>query len=126
MEKTYVGRKNKLEELNNFFSESKKGLGKLFLIKGNAGIGKSALVREFLISKNNDPEIITAEVECNDKENLNAYAPFKEILIQLNTKNNTKDDKKETRKKNKKFYCRSRKFVDWTYTNCWRICLGRN
>jgi len=112
MEKVFVRRKEELDKLNNAFKSTRLGYGKLVLIEGNAGIGKSALVREFLKSSQDDSSVIVSDIECNDKENLNAYAPFKEILIKLNaeaTEKNEKEEddvktkKKETRKKLKKF-----------------------
>lgn len=90
----FIGREKELATLNNAFSDVSKGLGKLVLIEGNEGSGKSTLVRNFLNEISNE-EILIGISECNDKENLNAYAPFKELLIQLNAGGNLqqKDDK---------------------------------
>lgn len=97
----FIGRKNELQLLHNAFSEVEKGNGKLVLIEGNAGIGKSELVRNFINNITENHKVTSAISECNDKENLNAYAPFKELLIELNSKSFSQ--KEEGTSKLKKF-----------------------
>ena len=86
MEKVFIKRTKELKEIRKVYNDieyvSKNG--KLILIEGNAGIGKSALIREFLKDFESSSKVIVADTECNDKENLNPYAPFKDILIKLN------------------------------------------
>ena len=49
------------------------------------------MVREFLKQIETEPCVVGTS-ECNDKENLNAYAPFKELLVELNiSSSSTKD-----------------------------------
>lgn len=80
----FIARKDELSLLNNAFTEAKSGMGKMLMLAGTAGVGKSAFVRHFISEyAENDTEVLVSIAECNDKENLNAYAPFKEILIQL-------------------------------------------
>ncbi len=81
----FIGRKDELAVLNSMFQESSTGLGKIVLIKGIAGIGKSGLVREFINTIEPDSKYLSAISECNDKEGINAYAPFKDLLLKLNT-----------------------------------------
>jgi tetratricopeptide (TPR) repeat protein len=81
----FVGRESELKQLQSIFREASSGLGKLVLIQGNPGIGKSGLVREFLRPFENQSDVIYAIAECNDKEGLNSYAPFKDLLLKLNT-----------------------------------------
>ncbi len=89
----YIGRKKELEKLHKAYNEAKTGKGKLVLVEGSAGVGKSGFVREFLQQINKDSNTLIGVSECNDKENLNAYAPFKKILIELNTTQNQGDKK---------------------------------
>lgn len=91
----FIGREKELELLHKAYNEASKGLGKLVLIEGDEGSGKSSLVRTFLSKILNKKDHTVAASECNDKENLNPYAPFKELLIQLNAGGlaNKKDDK---------------------------------
>lgn len=97
--KVFIGRKKEIEQLEKALTETTKGNGKLILIKGSAGAGKSGIVQEFLTQHRQSKNVLIGVSECNDKENLNAYAPFKDILIQLNTNS----EKKDTQNKFKKF-----------------------
>jgi len=85
-ERTFIGREKELATLHAAYDEASTGKGKLVLVAGNAGIGKSGLVREFLKQIDQKPNVLTGISECDDKENLNAYAPFKNILVELNSK----------------------------------------
>ncbi len=85
-ERTFIGRKNELASLHEAYDKASTGIGKLVLVDGNAGIGKSGLVREFVRQIDQKPNVLTGISECNDKEDLNAYAPFKDILVELNSK----------------------------------------
>jgi len=80
----FVGREPLLHDLTTLFEETKKGLGKVILLSGEAGSGKTSLVRQFVSRIETDKTIISAIVECVDKEGLNSYSPFKELLLQLN------------------------------------------
>ena len=82
----FIGRKDELKRLHAAYVEASSGKGKLVLIEGDAGIGKSGLAREFIRQIEHDSKVIIGISECNDKENLNAYAPFKDILVELNSK----------------------------------------
>jgi hypothetical protein len=44
----FVGRQNELGALRNAFDESRAGRGVIFFLHGESGLGKSALVRQFL------------------------------------------------------------------------------
>ena len=105
-ERTFIGRENELTALHAAYEEASTGKGKLVLVAGNAGIGKSGLVREFIQQIEQKPKVITGISECNDKENLNAYAPFKDILVELNSKafdSKGKQNKDDQLKKIKEF-----------------------
>ena len=86
----FIGRLPELEQLKKCFEEAKSGKGKLILVEGESGIGKSAVVREFILNEKNANNSVSSISECNDKDSLNAYAPFKEVLIQLNSEITTK------------------------------------
>lgn len=81
----FIGRKQELKELQKAFKNTENGNGQLVLIEGDAGIGKSGLVQEFVKQLNIHQTVKFAITECNDKEDLNPYAPFKDVLIQLNS-----------------------------------------
>jgi len=101
----FIGREDELNKLQSIYNEANTGLGKLILIQGNPGIGKSGLVREFLKQFEENGNTITAISECNDKEGLNSYAPFKELLLKLNTASvaGSKESKAQMFSKLKKF-----------------------
>lgn len=80
----FVGRDEQINQLDKLFAEVKKGMGKVVMISGEAGSGKSTLIRQFLLQTETDTNTNSAIVECADKEGLNSYAPFKELLISLN------------------------------------------
>jgi len=105
----FIGRIQELKSLNECLKKARSNSGNVVLINGNSGIGKTALVHEFLKSPSNEESII-AHTECNDKENINAYAPIKNLIIQLSV-NSLKQDKKlnkeERRKKLKSFFSES-------------------
>jgi tetratricopeptide (TPR) repeat protein len=98
-ENIFIGRKNELDILYDAYKEAENGKGKLVLVEGSAGIGKTGLVREFLQQIEKNPEVNSGVSECNDKENLNSYAPFKDILLELNAQSG---EQKGTLKKDEK------------------------
>ena len=101
MSQKFTGRNDDLSIMNKALDEAKTGKGKLVLIEGDSGFGKSGLVREFMHQLKDQNDLLLASAECNDIENLNAYAPFKELIIQLNS--NTNHNKKDTFKKIRTF-----------------------
>lgn len=106
MKRVFTGRNNELNILNKTFTSACEGLGSLILINGNAGIGKSGLMHEFMRRFDDTQNVITSISECNDKENLNPYAPFKDTLIKLHSENIEKEKKGkkgEIKKKLKQF-----------------------
>ena len=101
----FIGRNKELEILQSAYNDAKNGLGKLFLVNGGPGLGKSGLVRQFLRNAEEAGDCITAISECNDKEGVNAYAPFKELLLKLNAVavSNSSEKKKKNFDKLKSF-----------------------
>lgn len=98
-ENIFIGRKNELDILYDAYKEAENGKGKLVFVEGSAGIGKTGLVREFLQQIEQNAEVNSGVSECNDKENLNSYAPFKDILLELNAQSG---EQKGTLKKDEK------------------------
>ena len=88
LQNEFIGRQSELAKLHEAYQKASSGNGQMVLVEGSAGIGKSGLVREFL-SQIKTETCAVGISECNDKENLNAYAPFKDLLIELNTSSNT-------------------------------------
>ena len=81
----FIGRNTELEVLSDAIENVKQGLGKLILVDGEPGSGKSSLIRHFI--QQNDSDTLTAIVECTDKEGLMPWQPFKSTLEQLNADN---------------------------------------
>ncbi|MBN2891982.1 MAG: AAA family ATPase [Bacteroidales bacterium] len=105
----FIGRQKELDILRKCLDTANNNSGNLVLISGNSGNGKTALVHNFLQSTDNEVNI-AAFTECNDKENLNPYAPIKDIIIQLNVDSSQKDKKtnrEERRQKLKSFFSES-------------------
>ena len=82
--KTFVGRGGELETLEAHLQEALEGRGRVVLITGEAGIGKTTLVEHFrdqVLSRY--PEVRFAGAECDcpigemDVGALSPYAPFK-------------------------------------------------
>lgn len=104
--RSFIGRQSELQQLHQLYEEAENGNGKIVLIEGPAGIGKSGLIREFFRQIEKQENVLTSASECNDKEDLNAYAPFKDILLDLNAQTATlksKLSKDEKLKKLKQF-----------------------
>jgi len=90
----FVGRINELEILSDALISVNQGNGKLILIDGEPGSGKSSLIRYFI--NQNKKDALTAIVECADKEGLMAWQPFKSTLEQLNVDNIANSDEEKT------------------------------
>jgi len=96
----FIGRNKELQTLEILLTEVDSGTGKIVLIQGDPGSGKSTLIRKFLSQISANTNYLIAESECVDKEGINAYLPFKEILIEINA-NTVSENPEETRKQKK-------------------------
>lgn len=74
-----IGREDELAELEALASGSAAGAGRVVLIAGEAGIGKSAFLRTF-IGRNQNTGHKTLIGECSEAEAQRPFGPFAEML----------------------------------------------
>ena len=73
-------RKDQLEELNRCVQEARTGSGKLVLLAGGAGLGKSSLVEQFVSEHRRDARALWGA--CDGLSTPRALAPVHEIAAQ--------------------------------------------
>jgi len=85
LQNTFIGRKAQLHLLDDFLKKAAGGLLQVAFISGEAGVGKSSLVEEFVRSREEaDPTLITALGECNAQTGSgDPYLPFRQVLTTL-------------------------------------------
>jgi len=78
----FVAREREIERLDSFLGRALSGQGKVVLITGEAGGGKTALLQEFSRrAQERFPELIVAGGNCNAHTGIgDPYLPFREIL----------------------------------------------
>ncbi len=76
----FVGRKDELTSLKNLFTKSAKGEGQAVGISGEAGVGKSRLLYEFI--QDLDPDVLYLEGNCMPHGRVSPYQPFFGVLRQ--------------------------------------------
>ncbi|MFO8051618.1 MAG: tetratricopeptide repeat protein [Thermoplasmatota archaeon] len=77
----YIGRRNELSLLNDMLEEVKDGRGKLVIVGGEAGIGKTRLIGEMKELPNfNDFRFLSGR--CLYFKDTDIYLPFKEMYTQ--------------------------------------------
>src|SRR3990172_2267317 len=81
----FVGRERELEGLDRLLDLALTGHGQICLLAGEAGSGKTALIREFTQrAQQKHPDLVVAGGECNDLDGQgDPYLPFREVLGQL-------------------------------------------
>ena len=84
-EPVFVGRERELEELSGCLNETLSGKGRVCFVAGQAGSGKTALVRRFVQQAlAADPELVAAIGSCNAQTGIgDPYLPFREALTML-------------------------------------------
>ena len=84
-ETVFVGRERELEELKGHLDETLAGQGRVCFVAGQAGSGKTALVRHFMQQAlAADPELVVAMGACNAQTGIgDPYLPFREALAML-------------------------------------------
>jgi len=85
MSEPFLGREDELNQLNALLNLALSAQGQLAFITGEAGAGKTALLREFTRrAQAAHPELLAASGECNDlASQADPYLPFREVLAQL-------------------------------------------
>jgi tetratricopeptide (TPR) repeat protein len=81
----FVAREGELAKLNRCLDKALSGTGQVCLISGQAGTGKTALVRAFLQQAlASHPELVAAMGTCNAQTGIgDPYLPFREALTML-------------------------------------------
>jgi hypothetical protein len=82
---TFVGRERELSQLQQFLAKASAGQGQICFVTGEAGVGKSALVHEFVRrAEAANPHLVAALGQCNAQTGMgDAYLPFREVLALL-------------------------------------------
>jgi predicted ATPase len=80
-----VGREPEIRKLEQLLDHAREGTGKITLVLGAAGIGKTALIGTFLFSqRHRQPEILIGRGSCIEQYGTGeAYLPFLEALSSL-------------------------------------------
>lgn len=85
MSEPFVARERELDRLESLLAAALAGHGQLAFVTGEAGSGKTALVREFTRrAQAAHPGLVAAGGECTDlASQADPYLPFREVLAQL-------------------------------------------
>ncbi len=80
-----VGRDTELAQLDRILKDSKAGRGRLVIITGATGVGKTALVQGFLQRlQAADEGAVTLETQCLEFQSAHRpYGPFRDLLARL-------------------------------------------
>lgn len=86
----FVGRKAELRQLNLFLKKAINSQNpKFFLIEGDFGVGKTALVEYFLEHiKDNNKQIIVGKCKCSMETEKSGLAPFIQLLESIGSNKN--------------------------------------
>jgi DNA-binding CsgD family transcriptional regulator/tRNA A37 threonylcarbamoyladenosine biosynthesis protein TsaE len=76
-------RENQLKTLNNLFTSVQSGNGKVAVITGEAGIGKTSLIEEF--AKQHEPKIKILWGSCDALKTPRPLSPLYDICFQMNS-----------------------------------------
>jgi predicted ATPase len=81
----FVGRERELEQLQQFLHKANAGQGHVCFVTGEAGVGKSALVHEFVRrAEEVNTNLVAVVGQCNAQTGMgDAYLPFREVLSLL-------------------------------------------
>ena len=75
----FIGREHELTLLNHALTQTQQCSGQVILIAGEAGIGKTRLIQEYLARH---PDLSAMQNNCHELESLSPYAPLRLILQQ--------------------------------------------
>jgi len=81
----FVGREHELEGLEGHLAQALAGQGQVCFVTGQAGSGKTALVRQLMqLALAADPDLVVAVGSCNAQTGVgDPYLPFREALAML-------------------------------------------
>src|SRR5437667_1132970 len=81
-ESLFVGREREIEWLDGFLAQALAGHGRVVLVAGEPGAGKTSLLREFARrAQDLNDQLLVATGDCNSQiGDRDAYLPFREIL----------------------------------------------
>jgi predicted ATPase len=84
-EHVFVGREHELQELNGYLDRALSGQGQVCFVTGQAGSGKTALVRHFVEQAlAADADLVMSMGSCNAQTGIgDPYLPFREALAML-------------------------------------------
>jgi DNA-binding NarL/FixJ family response regulator len=80
---TMVGRQQQLAALRDYLSQARAGQGQVVLIAGEAGVGKTRLLREFARAAVASGGVEVFSGHCYDERPAPPYGPFGELLRRL-------------------------------------------
>lgn len=78
-----IGRQEEMKKLNELWEHTKEGKGSTILVSGEAGIGKTTLVKSFVERKREKQSLIFLSSTCLHYEHPRPYQPFTEITEEL-------------------------------------------
>src|SRR6476469_1924984 len=78
-----IGRHAQLQECEARLRLARDGVCQVVLIAGEAGIGKSRLVREFAALAGVAGEVLVLQGRCHEEDGVVPYAPFVDALREL-------------------------------------------
>ena len=73
----FVGRKDEISTLERAYQQAHSGVGRLVLVTGEAGIGKTRLLQEYLALH---PELSSLQSACYELESMVPFAPLRQAL----------------------------------------------
>ncbi|MFN8445646.1 MAG: AAA family ATPase [Caldilineaceae bacterium] len=78
----FVARQRELAQLHGFLANALQGRGQIVFVSGDAGAGKSALVKEFVRrAQETHPDLVVASGACHTHAGIgDPYLPFREVL----------------------------------------------
>ncbi len=73
----FIGRREELDTLNRVYQQASGGAGRLVLISGEAGIGKTRLLQEYL---HTHPAVEALHSTCYELDSMIPFAPLRQAL----------------------------------------------
>lgn len=73
----FIGRKNEIATLERVYEQARSGMGRLVLVTGEAGIGKTRLLQEYLALH---PDISNLNSACYELESMVPFAPLRQAF----------------------------------------------